>query len=351
MYHLKINQAFKKFSKKQGLIPNNAQVELVKNLESLIKDSKPSLLSSLGNIFSNKKPKGFYLYGDIGSGKTMIINLFLDQFENLKVYKVHFNKFMVDVHNRLHKKKNESEVLPNIVKNLKTEYDIIFLDEFQVTNIADAMILGKLFEQFYSKNIFIITTSNVRPDNLYLGGLQRGQFLRYIEMIKQNSIIYSLDTGVDYRQLFLKKKNKFFPHTNPQAKKMFNDVLLGTLNGKKFSPTTLIVKGRKVVVKNFVSNIAKFDFKDLFFENYSAEDYIEMSKIIKIFFIENIPNFNEDLINEQYRFINFIDVIYDNKLKLVATAATQINNLTSSSKVQKVFSRTQSRLKELTAVR
>jgi len=351
MYHLKISQAFKKFSKKQGLIPNNAQVELVKNLESLIKDSKPSLLSSLGNIFSNKKPKGFYLYGDIGSGKTMIINLFLDQFENLKVYKVHFNKFMVDVHNRLHKKKNESEVLPNIVKNLKTEYDIIFLDEFQVTNIADAMILGKLFEQFYSKNIFIITTSNVRPDNLYLGGLQRGQFLRYIEMIKQNSIIYSLDTGVDYRQLFLKKKNKFFPHTNPQAKKMFNDVLLGTLNGKKFSPTTLIVKGRKVVVKNFVSNIAKFDFKDLFFENYSAEDYIEMSKIIKIFFIENIPNFNEDLINEQYRFINFIDVIYDNKLKLVATAATQINNLTSSSKVQKVFSRTQSRLKELTAVR
>ena len=86
------------------------------------------------NIFSNKKPKGFYLYGDIGSGKTMIINLFLDQFENLKVYKVHFNKFMVDVHNRLHKKKNESEVLPNIVKNLKAEYDIIFLDEFQVTN-------------------------------------------------------------------------------------------------------------------------------------------------------------------------------------------------------------------------
>jgi cell division protein ZapE len=132
---------------------------------------------------------------------------------------------------------------------------------------------------------------------------------------------------------------------------MFNDVLLGTLNGKKFSTTTLTVKGRKVVIKNFVSNIAKFDFKDLFFESYSAEDYIEMSKIIKIFFIENIPNFNEDLINEQYRFVNFIDVIYDNKLKLVATAATEINNLTSSSKVQKVFSRTLSRLKELTAVR
>ena len=86
----------------------------------------------------------------------MIINLFLDQFKNLRVYRAHFNKFMVDVHNRLHKKKNESSVIPNIVKNLKAEFDIIFLDEFQVTNIADAMILGKLLEQFYSKNIFII---------------------------------------------------------------------------------------------------------------------------------------------------------------------------------------------------
>ena len=105
MYHLKLDQAFKKFSKKQGLIPNPAQLELVKNLENLIEDTKPSLLSSLGNIFANKKPKGFYLYGEVGSGKTMIVNLFLDQFKNLRVYRAHFNKFMVDVHNRLHKKK------------------------------------------------------------------------------------------------------------------------------------------------------------------------------------------------------------------------------------------------------
>ncbi|MCX6195288.1 MAG: cell division protein ZapE, partial [Flavobacteriia bacterium] len=220
--------------------------------------------------------------------------------------------------------------------------------EFQITNIADAMILGKLLEQFFSNNIFIITTSNVKPDDLYLGGLQRDQFLPYIENIKHNTLVYSLNSGKDYRELYLNKQNRFFIVKDPQTKKNFNQVLFTVLSGKQFATKEIEIKGRKLIIDNYVSGVAKFDFKDLCFKNYCSEDYIEICKITKIFFIENIPNFTDELINEQYRFINLIDIIYDNQLSLVATATVSINQLTSSTKLQKVFQRTLSRLHELT---
>jgi cell division protein ZapE len=255
---------------------------------------------------------------------------------------------MVDIHNKLHKLKNESNPLPKIVKTFKKDFDIIFFDEFQITNIADAMILGKLLEQFFSNNIFIITTSNVKPDDLYLGGLQRDQFLPYIENIKDNTLVYSLNSGKDYRELYLNKQNRFFIVKDPQTKKNFNQVLFTVLSGKQFATKEIEIKGRKLIIDNYVSGIAKFDFKDLCFQTYGSEDYIEICKITKIFFIENIPNFTDELINEQYRFINLIDIIYDNQLSLVATASVPINQITSSIKLAKVFQRTLSRLGELT---
>jgi cell division protein ZapE len=211
------------------------------------------------------------------------------------------------------------------------------------------MILGKLLEQFFSNNIFIITTSNVKPDDLYLGGLQRDQFLPYIENIKDNTLVYSLNSGKDYRELYLNKQNRFFIVKDPQTKKNFNQVLFTVLSGKQFATKEIEIKGRKLIIDNYVSGIAKFDFKDLCFQTYGSEDYIEICKITKIFFIENIPNFTDELINEQYRFINLIDIIYDNQLSLVATATVSINQLTSSTKLQKVFQRTLSRLQELTS--
>ncbi len=240
--------------------------------------------------------------------------------------------------------------LPKIVKTFKKDFDIIFFDEFQITNIADAMILGKLLEQFFSNNIFIITTSNAKPDDLYLGGLQRDQFLPYIENIKSNNVlVYSLNSGKDYRELYLNKQNRFFIVKDPQTKKNFNQVLFAVLSGKQFATKEIEIKGRKLIIDNYVSGIAKFDFKDLCFQTYGSEDYIEICKIAKIFFIENIPNFTDELINEQYRFINLIDIIYDNHLSLVATATVPINQITSSVKLQKVFQRTLSRLQELTS--
>jgi len=347
MYHLNIARSFKKFSDTKGLIENHNQKELLKILEELSKNFKTSFLDS---IFNKPKYKGFYLYGDVGCGKTTIINFFLDQLKNERVLRTHFNKFMVDIHDRLHKLQNESSSLSKIVKSFKNDFDIIFLDEFQITNIADAMILGKLLENFFKYKIFIITTSNVRPDNLYLGGLQRDQFLPFIKMIKDNTLIYSLDTGQDYRDLYLSKTNRFFSLKDQQGKKKFNEILINVLSNKKFSEKIITVKKRKIIIKNYISDVAKFNYSDLFEMDYGAEDYLELCKITKIIFIENIPNFTDEMINQQYRFINFIDIIYDNNLRLVATAHNQIDKLTSSAKLTKIFSRTLSRLKDLTKV-
>lgn len=348
MYHLNITEAFKKYTKKNSLQKNINQEDLIKTLDTLTEQLKPSFLKSVSNIFKSKKPKGFYLYGNVGTGKTMIINFFLEYLNQERVLKTHFNKFMVDIHNKLHKLRNESNPLPKIVKAFKKNFDIIFFDEFQITNIADAMILGKLLEHCFSNNIFIITTSNIKPDDLYLGGLQRDQFLPYIEIIKDNTLVYLLNSEKDYRELYLSKKNRFFIVKDSETKKIYNQLLFTVLSGKQFQTKELEIKGRKIKIDNYVSGVAKFDFKDLCFQTYGSEDYIEICKIVKIFFIENIPNFNNDLINEQYRFINLIDIIYDNKLNLVATATIEISKLTSSIKLQKVFQRTLSRLKELT---
>ena len=139
-------------------------------------------------------------------------------------------------------------------------------------------------------------------------------FRSYIEIIKSNTLVYSLNSGKDYRELYLNKQNRFFIVKDPQTKKNFNQVLFAVLSGKQFATKKIEIKGRKLIIDNYVSGIAKFDFKDLCFQTYGSEDYLEICKITKIFFIENIPNFTDELINEQYRFINLIDIIYDNHL-------------------------------------
>ena len=206
MSRLSLQDSFKEFCKKNLFENNYQQVEIINLLDKFINPRK----TFLSNFIKNKDKLCFYLHGNVGVGKTMILNFFYDQLKINKL-RLHFNEFMINFHDYRHDKENDNSI-HSFVKDLKKKYELIYLDEFQVTNIVDAMILGKLFEIIFSENIKVIITTNIKLSNLYKDGLQREQFLPFISIIKNYSIQKELSLKDDYRLKDLNKKQRlYFP--------------------------------------------------------------------------------------------------------------------------------------------
>ena len=337
-----LQDSFKEFCKINKLEVNAQQVKIINSLEKFL-DNRETILSR----FIKKKEKlCFYLYGEVGVGKTMLLNFAFDKL-NIRKYRQHFNEFMINFHNFRHEKK-DSNTITAFVKELKKKYDLIYLDEFQVTNIVDAMILGKLFEVIFEEKIKIIITTNTKLQDLYKDGLQREQFLPFISIIENLSIQKELQIKDDYRTKNNKKLQQiFFPLNEKTSFRMNQKFREFTRNINKESKI-VTTKGRNFVINNFYSGIARFKFKDLCDNNLGAEDYINISNLCKHIFIEDIPKFNNENSNQQLRFIMMIDIFYEKKIKLVLSIEENLNNLSSSSKHSKVFKRTVSRMFEMT---
>ena len=272
-------------------------------------------------------------------------------FKNLKQKKLrlHFNEFMIEFHNFIFKKKNKENGIDDFVKDLNKKTKILYFDEFQVTNIVDAMILGKLFDEIFKENIKIILTSNTKISELYKEGLQRDQFKPFIKIMEKRSFEHELKIEDDYRKSNENKKQRyFFPlnqETNFKINKFFRII---TKNRKKLNKT-LNIKGRNFEIKNYYERISRFCFKDLCDQNLGAEDYLEIIKVSDFIVIENIPQFDEINSNQQNRFITLIDVIYDKSIPIAVTASQNLDRFTSSQNLENQFRRTISRLYELTS--
>mgnify|MGYP001363251195 CR=1 FL=1 len=336
-----LQDSFKEFCEINKLELNAQQVKIISSLEKFL-DNRETILSR----FIKKKEKlCFYLYGEVGVGKTMLLNF---AYERLKIrkHRQHFNEFMINFHNFRHEKKDNT--ITSFAKELKKKYDLIYLDEFQVTNIVDAMILGKLFEVIFEEKIKIIITTNTKLQDLYKDGLQREQFLPFISIIENSSIQKELQIKDDYRTKNNKKFQQiFFPLNEKTSFKINQKFREFTRNINKESKI-VTTKGRNFVINNFYSGIARFKFKDLCDNNLGAEDYINISNLCKHIFIEDIPKFNNENSNQQLRFIMMIDIFYEKKIKLVLSIEENLNNLSSSNKHSKVFKRTLSRMFEMT---
>ena len=342
MTKISLQNSFKEFCKKNSFENNNQQIEIINLLDEFINPRK----TFFSNFFRNKDKSCFYLYGSVGVGKTMILNFFYDQLKVNKL-RLHFNEFMINFHDFRHDKEDDNSIR-SFVKDLKKQYELIYLDEFQVTNIVDAMILGKLFEIIFSENIKIIITTNTKLSDLYKDGLQREQFLPFISIIENYSTQNELSLKDDYRLKDLNKKQRLYYPLNESTLFMINKNFRELTRDKKREIKKINTKGRDFIINNFYDGILRFKFNNLCNKNLGAEDYINISNISDHIFIEEVPIFNDDNSNQQLRFITLIDIFYEKNIFLTLSLATNLNNLGTSKKHFEVFKRTLSRLVEMT---
>ena len=298
----------------KGLEINDNQIITIEAINEFYK--KNFNYNFFKKFFSKKDIiPGFYLQGDVGVGKTMILNFFYENFNQAK-HRSHFNEFMISFHDFIFQNKNNKQVniIDKFVVKLKRKYRLIYLDEFQVTNIVDAMILGSLFKKIFDENIKVIFSSNVKINDLYKDGLQREQFIPFIKIMKKKCFEQTLVIKEDYRKSQNKNNDRYFYPLNEITSFKINKLFRKLTRNKIKQEKILIVKGRKFTIKNYYEGIARFDFNDLCNKNIGAEDYIKISDVSKYIFIENLPNFDDKNSNQQQRFITLIDIIYEKKV-------------------------------------
>jgi len=348
---MNLNKLFLIYCKKNNLEVNLNQIDLIEELNQFYNLNFNK--SFLKKIFSKKKSKpGFYLQGDVGVGKTMILNFFYENLEYTK-QRLHFNEFMISFHDFVFQNKQDKKenIIDKFIDNIKKKYDLIYLDEFQVTNIVDAMILGNLFKRMFDENIKVLFSSNVKINDLYKDGLQRDQFLPFIKVMKNKCYQQKLYIEEDYRKSPNNKSERFlYPlneKTNFKVNKYFRQITKNIIIKEK----VLTIKGRKFNIKNYYDGIARFDFVDLCAKNIGAGDYIKIADTCSFIIIENIPNFSNDNSNQQQRFVTLIDILYEKNVPLMISSKLQLNLISSSKNLENVFKRTISRLYELTSIK
>ena len=257
---------------------------------------------------------------------------------------------MVNFHDYIFQNKDKESGVINFVKDLSSKVKILYFDEFQVTNIVDAMILGRLFEKIFDKKIKVIFSSNIKINDLYKDGLQREQFIPFIKILELNCYQKELFINEDYRSSKNKDIERFLSPINQSTNFAFNKFFRKITKNKKKITKILEVKGRKIEIQNFYENISKFNFSELCNRNLGSEDYISIANNCNFIFIENLPNFNEDNSNQQQRFITLIDIIYEKRIPLMITSQVNLESISSSKSLKEPFKRTVSRLYELTSI-
>ena len=345
---MNLNKFFLEYCKSNKFEINQDQFEIIDHLKSYYKDNFNQ--SFLKKILKKKNVKlGFYLVGDVGVGKTMILNFFFNQLSEKKL-RLHFNEFMIEFHNFIFENKKKENGINLFVDNLSKKAQLIYFDEFQVTNIVDAMILGRLFKQIFEKNIKVIFSSNIRINDLYKDGLQRDQFIPFIKILENNSYEKELLIKEDYRSNKNNDLKRFLSPINQSINFKFNKFFRQVTKNKNKTLKMLEIKGRKIEIENFYERVIKFNFDELCNRNLGSEDYIAIANNCDFIFIKDLPDFNEDNSNQQQRFIILIDIIYEKKIPLMVTSEISLDKINSSKNLIEPFKRTVSRLYELTSM-
>ena len=299
-------------------------------------------------------PQGLYIAGPVGRGKSMLMDLFFENAPVEKKRRVHFHAFMLEVHDRLHNRRTERKGKPKsddmigpVAAEIAAETWLLCFDEFQVTNIADAMILGRLFEALFALGVVVVATSNTPPDELYKDGLQRELFLPFVALIRDKLDLLLLDGGVDHRRARLKSMKVYHVPPGPEADRALDQAFADLTDGAAGARATLAVQGRTLVVPRAARGVARFDFAELCETALGAADYLALATHYHTLILAGIPLLPPEKRNEARRFATLIDALYEHRSNLVCSAAAAPDALCTEGPIAAEFKRTASRLIEL----
>lgn len=293
-------------------------------------------------------PKGLYLWGGVGRGKSMLMDMFVETLGEIPVRRVHFHAFMQEIHSGLHKAREDGveDALVPVADAVIKSARVLAFDEMQIIDITDAMIVGRLFDLLYKGGVVIVTTSNRHPDDLYKDGLNRQLFLPFIQHIKEQLEVWELVSPTDYRQNRLEGSPVYFTPIGPEAREKIRGVW-NDLSGGPAEELALQVKGREVVLPAFRNGVARASFYDLCGRMLGPGDYLAIAEALKVLVLEDIPRLSRNNFNEAKRFVTLIDSLYEAKVRLICSAAAEPEMLYVEGEGTFEFERTASRLREM----
>jgi cell division protein ZapE len=335
---------------------DQSQREAVEKTEALYKSlvsSKPvsnNIFKKLLSGFSGDRSdctKGLYFWGGVGRGKTWIVDTFYDCLPFEQKMRMHFNRFMHMVHKELKTLSDTQDPLNIIAKNISEKARVICFDEFHVSDITDAMLLGGLFKALFEREVILVTTSNEHPDILYWEGLQRERFLPAIDLLKQHTHIINVDEGIDYRLRYLDKAKIYHQPIDENAELMLEENFqhIAPEAGRVKQP--IYIEHRQIDTRLCADGVVWFDFPHICDGPRGPVDYIEIARLYQTVLISNVPQMDESRNDVAKRFLTLVDEFYDRNVKLILSAAVSPEHLYTGQRLQKPFKRTVSRLIEM----
>jgi cell division protein ZapE len=335
-----------------GLKHDAVQLDIVRKMqgmqERLVARESP-LRRALRRIRAVEpdEPSGLYLWGDVGRGKTFLMDLLFETLEIDRKRRVHFHRLMADVHARLRELADEADPLQRVAADIADEAHVLCFDEFFVSDIGDAMILGRLLEGLFSRGVVLVATSNTPPAGLYRAGLQRERFLPAIALLEEHTHVLHMNGDVDYRLQFLQAAGTFLCPADAAAEsrliRSFHEIASGYVEQN----AVIDLCGRKVRTIKRAKDVAWFDFAELCEGPRSQQDYIEIARRYQTVIVSGVPVMTADHENPARRFVALVDEFYDRRVKLILSAVAEIESLYRGSKLAFEFQRTVSRLVEM----